>query len=524
MAVKAVVAHDMGTSADKAVLVTVTGEILGEVKLHYPMTHPQPHWAEQNPEDWWNAVCETTRRVLKASKIRSENVIGLVFSSQTQCLLPVDDQGRPLRPAFSWLDGRSADILRESLWTPPRVMGYNLPRLLRFLRVTGGSPGQTGKDQIGKLLWLERNEPAVFRKAAKFIDAKDYINFRLTGTLCTSIDLAYIWWFMDTRKKRYRYDPGLCGLAHITPDRLPEIRESATVIGRITADAARRTGLAAGTPVVNGSGDLAAAALGSGALGDGEFHLNLGTSGWVAGHVGKRKIDIKHYTGCIGSAWPQRYYLAMAHQETAGVCLEWLKNKVLYHKEQLKRESKVGSVYQILDRLAEQAGPGAAGLMFTPWMFGERCPIDDENARAGLYNIGLNHSREHIVRAVFEGIAFNSRWAMETLEAMYRPVRKLHFTGGVAQSDVWCQIIADVTNREIHRVANPQQAGARGIALLAALALGYLPSFESIADHIRIDRKFEPNPGNRPLYDVRFKEFQNLYGQNKAWFKRMNKT
>jgi xylulokinase len=520
---KVVLAHDMGTSADKAVLVTVTGEILDAVTMHYPLSHPQPDWAEQDPEDWWKAVCATTRAVLRKTKTRAEDVVAVIFSSQTQVLIPVDADVKPLRPAMSWLDNRGAEILRESLWVPPRVMGYNLPRLLRYIRVTGGSPGQTGKDQIAKILWLERHEPEVFRKAAKFVDAKDYINFRLTGALCTSVDIAYLWWFMDSRKKRNRYDPKLCRLAHITPDRLPEIRESSAVVGRVTREAARQTGLPQGTPVVNGCGDLATSALGAAAIGNGELFLNLGTSGWVAGHVSERKIDIPHYTGCIGSAWPQKYYLGMAHQETAGVCLEWLKNKVLYHEEQLKRESRVGSVYEILDRLAEKAGPGAAGLMFTPWMFGERCPLDDEFARAGLYNIGLNHSREHLVRAVFEGIAFNSRWAMETIEAMYRPVHKLNFTGGVAQSDIWCQIIADVMNREIHRVSNPQQAGARGIALLASLALGYVESFESIANHIRIDRVFRPQPSHRQLYDRLFKEYKNLHKQNKGWFRRMNR-
>jgi xylulokinase len=519
---KVVLAHDMGTSADKAVLVTVTGEILDSVTMHYPLSHPQPTWAEQNPEDWWKAVGTTTRAVLRKARLKAEDVVAVIFSSQTQVMIPLDGSGKPLRPALSWLDGRSADTLREELWTAPRVMGYNLPRLMRYIRVTGGSPGQTGKDQIGKILWLRRHEPDVFRQAVKFVDAKDYINFRLTGSLCTSVDIAYLWWFMDSRKMRNRWDPRLCRLGAITPDRLAEIRESVAVVGRITREAARHTGLAQGTPVVNGCGDLAASALGSGSLGDGELFLNLGTSGWVAGHVTKRKIDIPHYTGCIGSAWPQKYYLGMAHQETAGVCLEWLKNKVLYHEKQLKKESRVGSVYEILDRLAEKAGPGAGGLMFTPWMFGERCPIDDEFARAGLYNIGLNHSREHMVRAVFEGIAFNSRWAMETIEAMYRPVPKLNFTGGVAQSDVWCQIIADVMNREIHRVSNPQQAGARGIALLASLAMGYIESFESIANHIKIDRVFRPNPSNRQLYDRLFREYRNIHKQNKGWFRRMN--
>jgi xylulokinase len=520
---KIVVAHDMGTSADKAVLVTVTGKILDSVKEHYPISHPHPGWAEQNPDDWWKAVCDTTRSVLKKTRIKPENVVAVTLSSQTQCLIPIDEKGAPLRPAMSWLDGRSAEIIRETLWTQPRIMGYNIFKLLNFLRITGGSPGHTGKDQIGKILWLRRHEPEVFRNARRFIDAKDFINFKLTGNVTTSADLAYIWWLMDSRGKRNQWHPKLCKLAGIRPDQLAEIRDSAAVVGTVTPEAAKRTGLVSGTPVVNGSGDLAAAALGSGALFEGELHLNLGTSGWVAGHFGKRKIDLAHYTGCVGSANPQKYYLGMAHQETAGICLEWLKNKVLYHEEQLKAESRVSSVYQILDQLAEKAGPGASGLIFTPWMYGERCPLDDDYVRAGLYNLGLNHSREHIVRAVFEGIAFNSRWAMETIENLYRPVRKLNFVGGVAQSNVWCQIIADIFDREIHRVSDPQQSGARGIALLAAMSLGYIRSFEEIRNHIKIDRVFHPNPANRRLYDRLFGEFKNIYKQNKAWYRRMNK-
>ncbi|MBW1916330.1 MAG: xylulose kinase, partial [Deltaproteobacteria bacterium] len=274
----------------------------------------------------------------------------------------------------------------------------------------------------------------------------------------------------------------------------------------------------------NGAGDLSAAALGSGAIEDGEFHICIGTSGWVASHVCKRKIDIPHYTGCIGSSYPQKYYLAMAHQETAGVCLEWLKNNVLYHQEQLKKESKVEEIYEILDQLAEEAGPGAEGLMFTPWMFGERCPLDDEHVRAGLFNVSLNHSREHLIRAVFEGVAFNTRWAMEVLEKLYSKVEKLNIIGGGAKSDIWCQIIADITNRDIHRVATPQQAGAKGVALLASMTLGYIDSFPDIKKYIKIDHIFYPNPDNRQLYDRLFKEFKNIYKQNKKWYKRMNKN
>jgi len=521
---KYILSHDMGTSADKAILISVYGDIIDEAKQEYPMYHPHPGYAEQEPVDWWQAVCQTTHRVLKKTRIKPRDIVGITFSSQTQGLVPVSEDGIPLRRAMSWLDGRSADILREQLWTPPRIMGYNIFHILRFLRITGGSPGHTGKDQIGKLLWLREHEPDVFSNTYKYLDVKDYIIHRLTGNFVTSADTAYIWWLMDTRKKRNQWHPKLCGLAGITTDQLCDIRESADIVGELTPEAAEAMGLIPNTPVINGAGDLSSAALGSGAIGEGELHISLGTSGWVAGHYTKRKVDIPHYTGCIGSAYPQKYYLGMAHQETAGICLEWLKNKVLYHKDQLKKEYHASEIYEILDQLAEKAGPGAEGLMFTPWMYGERCPIDDDHVRAGLFNIGLNHSREHLVRAVFEGIAFNTRWAMETLENLYERVVQLNIIGGGAKSDIWCQIMTDITNRVINRVSDPQQAGARGIALLASMTLGYIDSYDDIKKYIKIDRSFRPDPNHRKLYDNLFKEYKNLYTQNRTWYARMNRS
>ncbi|HEX9934390.1 MAG TPA: FGGY family carbohydrate kinase, partial [bacterium] len=382
-----ILAHDMGTSANKAALFTVHGELAGIAKMHYPMYHPAPGYAEQNPTDWWEAVCSTTRQVVAAAKVDPKSIVGITFSSQTQSLVAVNKNGVPIRPAMSWLDGRSASILREELWTPPRFLRYNVFKLVNFLRITGGSPGHTGKDQIGKILWMRKHEPDLFARTYKFIDAKDFILFRLTGNMVTSADIAYIWWLLDTRKKRNVWHPKLCRLAGITPERLADVRPSRAVVGKISQEASAQIGLVSGTPVINGAGDLSSAALGSGAVNEGELHICVGTSGWVAGHFAKRKVDLAHYMGCIGSAYPEKYYLGMAHQETSGICLEWLKNKVLYHEEQLKQEENVSSVYQILDQLAEKAGPGAGGMMFTPWMYGERCPLDDEYVRAGLFNV-----------------------------------------------------------------------------------------------------------------------------------------
>lgn len=517
-----IISHDMGTSSDKAILITIYGDIIDSVKQNYPMYHPQHGYAEQDPSDWWNAVCNTTRAVLKKTGVKPKDVVGMTFSSQMQNLIPVSKEGNPLMRSMTWLDGRSADIMREKLWTPPRILGYNIFHLLRFLMITGGSPGHTGKDQIGKMLWLKAYQPELFKSTYKFLDAKDFIIYQLTGNMVTSVDIAVIWWLLDTRKNRNQWHTKLCKLAGIRLDQLPEVRESAAIVGEITKKAAEQTGLLPGTPIFNGAGDLSSAALGSGAIEDGELHISLGTSGWVAGHFTKRKLDIPHYTGCIGSTYPQKYYLGIAHQETAGVCLEWLKNNVLYYKDQLTEERKVAEIYQVLDQLAEQAGPGAEGLIFTPWMYGERCPLDDDYVRAGLFNIGLNHSRDHIIRAVFEGIAFNTRWAMETLENLYSKVDELNIIGGGAKSNVWCQIMADITNRKINRVKDPQQAGAKGMALLASMTLGYIQSYHDIKNYIKIDYSFNPDPDNRKLYDRLFKEFKNIYNQNKKWYKRMN--
>lgn len=523
MSTRYILAHELGTSSNKAVLTTVFGDIVATAQRSYPMYHPAIGHAEEEPADWWRAVCESTHEILRESSITPSDVVGITFSTMMQTLIPLGADGTPLRRAMTWLDGRSAPVIRERLWTPPRVQVYNAFRLLKFLRITGGTPGHTGKEQIGKILWLREFEPEIFSAAAKFVDAKDYMTCKLTGQLVTSVDVAVVWWLLDTRNNRNQWHPDLCRMAGITPEKLCEVRESSAVIGPLTSQAASEIGLLPGTPVVNGAGDLATAAVGSGAIEDGELHINIGTSNWVAGHAVERKIDIAHYTGCIGSAFPKKFYLAMAHQETAGVCLEWLKNKVLYHEEQLKAEAGVASVYQLLDRLAERAGPGAGGVMFTPWMFGERSPIDDSHVRAGLYNLSLEHSREHLIRAVLEGIAFNTRWAMETMENLYSPITELNMIGGGAKSPLWCQIMADVTNRVIHQVADPQHAGAKGIALVASVALGHIPSFSDIKKYIRINETYRPNSVHRNLFDNMFREFKNIYRQNKQWYRRMNR-
>jgi xylulokinase len=527
---KVFLAYDLGTTATKAVLVSNDGEFLASEVEQYETIFPKKGYAEHNPEDWWRTLVLTTKNLITRTSIDPTNITALTFSSQMQGLMPVDKQGSPLMNCMIWLDSRGSELIHK-LWPWPRVMGYSPYRLFRkFLKITGGAPGLTGKDQIPKILWLKKNHPDIYEKTYKFLDVKDYIVFRLTGKMATSTDLAHVWWLLDTRKKdgkpRNEWSKTLCKMYRIDMEKLPEIRKPTDNIGTLTKEAVEALGLLETTPIVCGAGDMTTAAIGSGAILEGELHCQIGTSGWVAGHVSKRKVDINHYTGCVGSAFPDQFYLVTGHQEIAGAALEWTKNNLLYFKEELEEREKK-QIYEIFDELVADCEPGAKGqggtnLMFMPWLFGERCPLDDDHVRGGLINLSLDHDRRHLLRAVFEGVAFNARWALETVENLYSPVNSLAIIGGGAKSSVWCQIYANVMNKTIRRVKEPQEAGALGAVIIAKMALGEIHDLKEIKKFCHYDKEFTPSPENRELYDELFKQFKKLYSNNKKWFKRMN--
>ncbi|MHA1940357.1 MAG: xylulokinase [Candidatus Hodarchaeales archaeon] len=525
-----ILAYDLGTTSTKAVLISDNVKIVASAVEDYETYFPKPGYAEHDPEDWWITLKSTTRDLLLKTNIGPSQIKAITFSSQMQGLLPVDAAGTPLMRCLIWLDGRGAEMITK-LWPWPRIMGYNLYRLFRrFLRITGGGPGLAGKDQIPKILWLRKNHPEILEKTFKFLDVKDYVVFRLTGKMTTSTDLAYIWWLLDSRKvdgkPRNEWSKTLCKMYRIDMEKLPELRKPTEVIGGLTENVAAELGLLPGTKVINGAGDMTTAAIGSGAILDGELHCQIGTSGWVAGHVSDRRVDISHYTGCTGSAMSDQFYLVTGHQEIAGAALEWVKNKILYFKEELQSQQRK-EVYEIFDDLVSDCPPGAKGeggthLFFMPWLMAERCPLDDENVRGGLINLSLDHDRRHVLRAVFEGVAFNARWALQTVEQLYDPVQWLAIIGGGAKSDVWCQIYADILNREIRRVENPQEAGALGAAIIAKMALNEIQSLDEIKKFCHYDKIFHPTQEYRVLYDQLYKEFQQLYKQNRKWFKRLN--
>jgi len=510
---KYILAHDVGTSGNKAVLVRLDNTIVGSASAEYCVHHPERGCAEQSPSDWWNAVVTTTRELLDSTRTKPSDIAGLVFSAQMAGTLPVDDAGEALMSCMIWLDTRAAEQAKK-IWSGAiKVSGYSVFTLLRFLRITGGAPGLAGKDGISKILWLKENEPDIYSKAFKFLDSKDYLLYKSTGNFVTSRDNANITWLMDTRTERLCWSDSLLKKYGIHGEKLPEIKKSTELAGKLTTEAAKDLGLAEGTPVIVGAGDITSAAIGSGAVAENQIHAYVGTSSWVAFHTSRRKKDVRHYVGSICSANPDMY-LCIAEQETAGACLDWVKDQMF--------KEKAKDAYELFDQMAADVEPGSRGLIFTPWLFGERAPLDNPSVRGGFHNLSLDHSSGHVVRAVLEGVAFNMKWALYYLEKLSQKADAINMIGGGPLSPTWSQIFADVLNRRIKQVHDPKEAGAKGAAVIAAVGLGYIEKLEDAEKLVRIDKVFDPNPNNVETYEEIFEEFKNIYKNNQKMYRRLN--
>ena len=511
MAERYVMAFDVGTTMIKSALVKAdTLEISASRSSRVEVLYPKEGWAEQEPDALWESVVEASRMTLADSGVEPASVIGLVFGAHMAGVLPVDEEGRPLRNVMIWLDERAAG-LPEEVWRGfPKVAGYNLFKLLKFLRITGGAPSKTGKDPISKIIWLRENEPDIYRATSKFLDVKGYLINRATGAFVTSPDEANLTWLADTRDGRAKWSKSLLKDFGISPDLMPEIRLATDVAGKLRPEAADDLGLEPGTPVVVGAGDITVAAVGSGAVGEGELHVYIGTSDWVAGHVSERKTDVSHYIGSLLSAIPGRYLL-IAEQEVASAALEWLMD-IMGMKGR----------YDEVEELVREAEPG--GLIFMPWFYGERAPIDDPYVRGGLLNISLDHDRGDLLRAVMEGVALNVRWAYQYVEKLVGRKEQVNLIGGGALFDVWCQILADVLQRELRRMAHPQEAGVRGAAAIAAVGLGVFESFEEAASRFAIEKVFKPSPERADIYDKLFELFVKAYKNTKKIYRALGET
>ncbi|HZH77772.1 MAG TPA: FGGY-family carbohydrate kinase [Archangium sp.] len=517
-----ILAIDLGTSAVKLAAITTRGRILGgEVEPHALDLLPDGG-AEQDPEAWWSAIVRATRRMLDKGIVSAHDIIGVNISSQWSGTVPVDEAGKPLRRALIWMDSRGERHVRRAAHGFMPVEGYGLAKLLAWVRLTGGAPTLSGKDPLGHILYLQSEHPDLYRATYKFLEPKDWLNFRLCGRMASSYDTITLHWVTDNRDlSRVRYDERLLKMTGLPREKLPDLVPPATVLGPLQPEAARSLGLSEKVQVVSGAPDILAAAVGSGAVRDHETHLCIGTSSWMSCHLPYKKTDVLHQMGTLPSALPGRYLLTN-EQESAGICLSFLKDNILFGHEELGHES--ADLFQVLEKEAERVPAGSDQLIFMPWLNGERSPVDDQRLRGGFFNQSLKTTRGHMVRAVLEGVAYNSRWLFTYVEKFVgRRVDSIRIIGGGARSKLWCQIQADVLDRRIQQVDEPVMANARGAAFQAAVALGHL-TVDEIPSLVPIANTFEPNPQNRALYDELFREFVNLYKSNKAIFARLNRV
>jgi xylulokinase len=516
---KYILAFDLGTTGNKAALFDSKLKLIHDVTEKYPIYYPKTGWAEQDANDYWNSVINATKKLIQEKSIKPEDIIALVFDCQMNCTVPVDETGNPLMKSINWLDTRAAPITRKFRKGLIKISGFGLKNLLMFIKITGGAPGSNGKDPISHIIWIKENEPKIYEKTYKFLSVKDFVIFKCTKNAVTSRDLGNTSWLMDSNPENFNWSDKILKKFKIDRNKLPDIKSSIELAGKLTNEAAKVLGLNSGTPVIVGSGDLTSAAIGSGGILDNQLIICLGTADWVAAHTSKRKKDLIHYTGSICSA--QNKYLCISKQETGAACLDWLINQ-MFQSDVKKYENNLDKLYKETDLIVENASAGAKSMIFTPWLFGERSPLNDPDVRGGFYNLSLNHEKEDILRAVYEGVAYNIKWGLNIVEKLVGKGENINIVGGGAKSRIWSQILADVLDRNIHQMSEPNLAAAKGSAIIALVGLGILKKFEDAIPLLKIDNTFKPNAQNKIVYEKLFKEFLQIYKRNRKMFKALN--
>jgi len=514
-----ILAIDLGTSGPKVALVSLDGAILAWEFEPVRLTLLPGGGAEQSPDEWWDAVGVAARRLVAATGVTRVAAVGTTAQWSGTVVVGRDD--RPLANALIWMDSRGASDIRALMSGRLTIAGYGAAKLATWLWLTGGAPGLAGKDPLAHILYLKRARPAIFREASVFLEPKDYLNLRLTGIRAASFDSIVLHWLTDNRTiTRVRYAPPLLALAGIERAKLPELRRSVDVLGPLTGSAAAHLGVAPGAPVVAGSADVQSAAVGAGAVHDYDGNLYVGTSSWLTCHVPFKRTDLAHNMASLPSAIPGRYLLTNA-QECAGACLTFLRDNLLFPDDELAVPRPEG-VYALLDRMAGREAPGCSGVIFTPWLYGERTPVEDHTVRGGFHNLSLHTTRAQMIRAVLEGVALNTRWLYEAVRRFVRRAPgAIVMAGGGAQSAVWCQIFADVLGVPIRQAADPLHVNTRGAALIAAVAIGRRTF--SAAAAAPIAATYQPRREYARLYDELFHAFVQIYRQNRAIYARLNR-
>ncbi len=498
-----IISHDMGTSSVKAVLVDYEGNLIGSSSSPYKTYYPNPAWVEQDPAEYWQGVCEATTSLIKKTKVNKNDIKGMVFATQAMGIIPVDAEGNTLYNNISWVDGRAGKQAQSIM----RKLGGK-----RIFSLLSGTPIM-GKDVIAKLIWLKEERPEIYNSTKYFLDVNGFLKYKCTGKMVAELSGASSYG-MDLKKKEFLSVLGLTGL---DTKKLPPLVKSTDNVGGLTAKAAEELGLYEGMPVFGGCDDVQSACIGSGMTENGDIHIYLGTSAWVCASSND-ETKFKNGAAAIQSADP-KMNLVVGITEAAGSNIQWIIEQ--FFSKEVKEMGE--GIYQYMYKQIENIPAGSDHLICTPWMLGERCPVSTTTTRATLFNINPEHTREHFMKAVYEGIAYNLRWILENFKKDYGlTCDRLRIIGGGAQNDSWMQIVADITGVEFGVVENARSAGALGGAITALIGLGVLKDFSDAKRFVKIKKVYKPDEKNKKIYGDLFRSYKDVYYGLKKAYKRAN--
>lgn len=526
-----VLAYDIGTTGVKTCLFEISDNItlLADEMEGYPLHVYSDGGAEQVPADWWQAIRNTTSRLMNGTHVKPEEISGISFCSQMQGLVLVDREGEPVRNAMSYMDQRAKKQLKEGIAHGPQIAGANVVKLLKYLQITGAVASSV-KDPVWKYKWVEENEPEIFERVYKWLDVKEYIISKMTGEFVMTRDSAFAALLYDIRDGKRGWSKPICDMLGVNIAHLPKIINSYDRAGELTASAAAELGLKEGTAVFGGGGDASLIGVGAGSTEKGDTHMYSGTSGWVSTVVDKSIVDTSAMIAAIVGAH-DGYYNYFAELETAGKCLEWVKDHLALDEIgiflekvdiTLSKENLYSSLYDYLSEVVSKIPAGSGGVIFTPWLHGNRCPFEDPNARGMFFNISLETGKTELIRAVIEGVCFHLRWFLESQEKKVSTSNTIRFVGGGALSEVTCQILSDIIGRPVETVESPQNVGSVGAAAVMAVGLGIIKDLHQAKALIPAKKTFVPNAENKAVYDKNFEVFKKLYRSNKDNFAALN--
>jgi len=487
------IAHDLGTSSDKVSLFSTEGKLVKSYTIPYDVHFFHKNYAEQNTEDWWEAVCTATRKIVE--DIDPKAVLAISFSSQMQACVVVDKEGNALRPAMIWADQRAEEQAEQLV----QKIGAKRLYELNGHRVSASY-------SIEKLMWIRDNEREIYEKTYKMLLAKDYIICRLTGEFVTDYSEASGTDAFDL--KRLKWSGEVLEAAGISLDKMPELHASTDVIGSLSTSAAEALGLTTGTVVVCGGGDGPCSALGAGSIESGQMFLSFGTSSWIAGTTDEVFLDQEKTLICFGHVIPGKY-MPCGTMQAAGSSYSYIKNALCKEEEKLAEEQGE-SVYDILNQLVLQSPVGAKGLVFLPYMLGERSPRWNPDTSGSFLGIKMEHEKCDYIRAVLEGVAMNLSIILEAQKERTE-ITDLVLTGGGAKGDVLAQILSDVLNVNLHRLDHVEEATSIAAAVIAGVGVGVFEDFTVIHQFVKQVRDFVPNQDVQGVYEEQKVRFEKGY-------------